>query len=141
MAFRFNKWYLCAFIIVLIIEIIIGVFVHDNFIRPYVGDVLVTVLIYCFIKSFIANELKLLPLYIFIFACLVEIGQYFNLVDLLGLGNNRIARIIIGAYFDLMDIVCYLVGCIGLFLFQIVKRRVNNSHIKTVDTKRQGDIS
>ncbi|MDR2971495.1 MAG: DUF2809 domain-containing protein [Bacteroidales bacterium] len=129
MAFRLNKGYLCAFIIVLIIEIIIGVFVRDNFIRPYVGDVLVTVLIYCFIKSFVANELKLLPLYVFIFACLVEIGQYFNLVDLLGLGNNKIARIIIGTHFDLMDIVCYLVGCIGLFLFQIAtKRHTGKSH-------------
>jgi hypothetical protein len=49
---------------------------------------------------------------------LVEIGQYFNLVNLLGLGNNTLARIIIGTCFDLMDIVCYLVGCAGLFLFQ-----------------------
>ena len=41
---------LFSFIIVFIIEAIIAVFIHDNFIRPYFGDVLVVVLIYCFIK-------------------------------------------------------------------------------------------
>ena len=42
--------YLLAFILLLLLEIIIAVFVHDRFIRPYVGDVLVTVLL-CFFNS------------------------------------------------------------------------------------------
>jgi len=104
------------------IEAIIAVFIHDNFIRPYLGDVLVVVLIYCFIKAFVRNETKLLPLYIFIFALLVEVGQYFNLAELLGLSEYRIARVIIGATFDIKDIACYMVGCVGLFLFEMIKR-------------------
>lgn len=32
--------YIIAFVILLVTEIYIGVFVHDKFIRPYVGDVL-----------------------------------------------------------------------------------------------------
>ena len=75
---KINIKYLCAFFVVLITEIIIAVFVKDNFIRNNLGDVLVVVLIYCFIKTFIRNEMKLLWLYIFIFAVLIEIGQYFN---------------------------------------------------------------
>lgn len=39
-------WYLTAFVILLMVEICIALFVHDRFIRPYVGDVLVTVLLY-----------------------------------------------------------------------------------------------
>ena len=128
MKFRLNKKFFCAFIIVLVIEIIIAVFINDNFIRPYVGDVLIVVLIYCFIKSFVANDIKLLPWYIFIFAVLVEIGQYFNLVYLLGLGDYQIARIIIGTTFDPIDIVCYLIGCIGLVLFEKAKRRSDKSN-------------
>ena len=127
MKLRLNKKYLIAFILVLVIEIIIAVFINDNFIRPYVGDILVVVLIYCFIKSFVANELKLLPLYIFIFALLVEIGQYFDLAKLLGLYDYTIARIIIGNTFDLMDIACYLVGSIGLYLFEVAKRHIDKS--------------
>ena len=125
MKIRLNKKYLCAFIVVFIIEAIIAVFIHDDFIRPYVGDSLVVVLIYCFIKAFVRNETKLLPLYIFIFALLVEVGQYYNLAELLGLNDNRIARIIIGSTFDIMDIACYLVGCVGLFLFKrLCDRRI-----------------
>ena len=114
---------LFSFIIVFIIEAIIAVFIHDNFIRPYLGDVLVVVLINCFIKTFVRNETKLLPLYIFIFAVLVEVGQYFNLVTLLGLSEYKLARIIIGSTFDMKDIACYLVGCVGLFLYEMIKRR------------------
>jgi len=117
---------LFSFIIVFIIEAIIAVFIHDNFIRPYLGDVLVVVLIYCFIKAFVRNETKLLPLYIFIFAVLVEVGQYFNLVTLLGLSEYKLARIIIGSTFDMKDIACYLVGCVGLFLYEMIKRRFMN---------------
>lgn len=54
-------------------------------------------MIYCFIKTFVRNEIKLLPLYIFVFAVLVEIGQYFNLAELLGLSDYTIARVIINA--------------------------------------------
>ena len=123
MRIRLNAKYLCAFIAVFMIEAIIAVFIRDNFIRPYLGDVLVVVLIYCFIKTFVGNEIKLLPLYIFVFAALVEIGQYFNLAKLLGLSDYAIARVIIGSTFDLKDISCYLVGCTGLFLYEMIKQR------------------
>jgi hypothetical protein len=120
--FRLNIKYLRAFIIILIIEAIIAVFIHDHIIRPYGGDVLIAPLIYCLIRSLIAKEIKPLPLYIFIFLVLVEIGQYFNLARLLGLGDYRIARIILGATFDLKDIVCYLAGCAGLCLYEMTQK-------------------
>ncbi|WP_331665956.1 ribosomal maturation YjgA family protein [Lacrimispora sp.] len=123
MRFRLNMKYLCAFIMVFIIEVLIAAFVNDKFIRPYVGDVLVVVLIYCFIRSFVKMEVKLLPLYIFIFAVLTEVGQYFHLAKLLGLSDYKIARIIIGSTFDFKDIACYLAGCAGLFLYETVKGR------------------
>jgi len=118
MKINLSKKYLCVFIVVFIIEAIIAVFIQDNFVRPYLGDVLVVVLIYCLIKTFVRNEIKLLPLYIFIFAALVEISQYFNLAKLLGLNDYKIVRIIIGSTFDIKDIACYLVGCVGLFLYE-----------------------
>ena len=120
MKIKLSKKYLCVFIVVFIIETIIAVFIQDNFVRPYLGDVLVVVLIYCLIKTFVRNEIKMLPLYIFIFAALVEISQYFNLAKLLGLNDYKIVRIIIGSTFDIKDIACYLVGCVGLFLYENV---------------------
>jgi hypothetical protein len=124
-----NIKYLATFFATLIIEVIIALYAKDNFIRAYLGDVLVVVLIYCFIKSFIKIETEYLWLYIFIFATLIEIGQYFNFVDLMGLGEYRIARIILGTTFDIRDIICYFVGCIGILLFNISLKRKNSSKI------------
>lgn len=110
--------YLVAFIIFFIIEVLIAVYVHDDFIRPYVGDILVVILLYCFVKIFVPYKAKLLPLYIFIFSAFVEILQYFKLVEVLGLQDNRFARIVIGSVFDWKDILCYGVGCILLYWYE-----------------------
>ena len=48
------RWgYLAASIIVFIIELIIALYVHDRIIRPYIGDMLVVVLVYCFVRVFV----------------------------------------------------------------------------------------
>ena len=104
------------FLLLLFAEIIIALFVRDNFIRPYIGDVLVTVLICTFLRIFIPESVKLLPLYVFIFAAGVEILQYFRVVEVLGLADNRFFSILIGSVFDVKDIVCYGVGCV-VFIF------------------------
>ena len=62
------RWgYLAASIIVFIIELIIALYVHDRIIRPYIGDMLVVVLVYCFVRVFVPRGLKRLPLYVFPF--------------------------------------------------------------------------
>lgn len=105
-------FYAFTFIILAIIEVLIALFVRDNFIRPYVGDMLVVILIYCFIRIFIPDKLKFLPLYVFIFALVVEISQYFNLIDTLGLSESYLAQCILGSSFDFKDILCYALGCV-----------------------------
>ncbi len=53
---KINKRYLSAFFILLTIEVFIALFVHDNFIRPYIGDVLVVIVIYTFIRGIIRRK-------------------------------------------------------------------------------------
>lgn len=101
---------------ILITEVLIALFVNDNFIRPYLGDILVVVLIYTFIRIFVPESLKLLPLYVFIFAAGIEVLQYFQIVKILGLENNTFFRVVIGSVFDWKDIMCYAVGCICVCL-------------------------
>ncbi len=48
----FNIRYFLLFIALLIIEILIALYVHDEIVRPYIGDVLVSILVYCFVKAF-----------------------------------------------------------------------------------------
>lgn len=116
--------YASCFLVILIIEIIIGAYIHDAFIRPYVGDVLVVVLICCFIRIFIPCSLQWLPVYVFIFACFIESLQYFQLADMLKLSDNGFARVILGATFDWKDILCYAVGCSLFGLAEYVERKI-----------------
>lgn len=103
--------YAAGFILLLIVEVLIALYLHDNFIRPYVGDILVVVVLYFFIRMFIPNGVKLMPIYIFIFAAGIEVSQYFKLVEILGLQKNTFFRVLMGSVFDIKDIVCYGVGC------------------------------
>lgn len=100
------------FLVILIIEIGIALFVRDNFIRPYVGDMFVTVLICCFVRVFIPEKFNIAPLFVFLFSSIVEIGQYFDFVKLLGLDNSLLISTLLGRTFSVADIICYGIGCI-----------------------------
>lgn len=123
-----NKRLIYAFatIILIAVEVLIALFVHDNFVRPYIGDVIVVVVVYCFVRIIIPEKVYLLPLYVFLFAAMVEVLQYFHIVDLLGLGNSTFFRVLIGGVFDLKDILCYGAGCLLLGVFELFRfRRVH----------------
>jgi len=110
--------------VLFLIELLIALFVHDNFIRPYVGDVLVGVLIYTFVRIFVPEGVRLLPLYIFLFAAGVEVLQYFRIAEILGLSDNRILSVAVGSVFDVKDIVCYGVGCVMLGVYEFIREKV-----------------
>lgn len=108
--------YLVLFLVLVTVEVLIALFVHDSFVRPYVGDVIVVAVICCFLRIFIPNKIKLMPLYVFLFAAVVEVLQYFDYVTVLGLGGSKFFRILLGTSFSYADIICYAVGgviCIG----------------------------
>ena len=114
--------YLTATIVLLIIEVLIALYVHDDFVRPYVGDMLVVVVVYTFVRILIPEKVRLLPLWVFIFAVAVEILQWFHIVDILGLTDNRFFSVLIGGVFDVKDILCYGVGCIMLGGYEYLTR-------------------
>lgn len=113
---KINYKYLISFIILFIIEVIIALFIDDKIIRPYIGDILVIILMYTFIRSFIKKPIKFLFIYLFFFATFVEVMQYFNILEILGLQNNRFLSIIFGSVFDIKDVLCYLIGSIILLV-------------------------
>ncbi len=109
----------------LIIEILIALCIHDNFIRPYAGDILVTVLVYCFIRIFIPNGVRMMPLYVFIFSASVEIVQYFRVLEMIGLTNNTFLRIVLGSVFDFKDIFCYGIGCLIVRIYELLRLQIH----------------
>lgn len=111
--------YLISFIVLMIIEIVIALYIHDNFIRPYIGDILVMGVLYTFIRIFIPEQLHSLPYILFVFAIIIEVLQYFNFADLLGI-NSKILRIVLGSTFDVKDILCYAIGTILIVTIQYI---------------------
>lgn len=105
-----RRIYACLAALFAAVIVFIALFVRDDFIRPYGGDVLVTVLICCAVRV-VFLRLPLLPLWVFLFAAGVEIGQAFGLVDLLGLGHITFFRIALGTTYSTADLLCYAVGC------------------------------
>ena len=115
--------YLIATLVLLAVEVFICLFVHDRLIRPFIGDVLVVILIYAFIRIFIPDKVRLLPLYVFIFAVAVEVLQLLKIVEVLGLQDNRLMSTIIGTSFDIRDILCYFVGCAFCGIWEYLRYR------------------
>lgn len=117
--------YILAFVLLLTVEILIALFVRDDFIRPYGGDILVTVLICAAVRILFPTGIRFLPLWVFLFAAGVEIGQYFDFVTLLGLGNIAFFRILLGSTFSFEDLLCYAAGCV---LFLLGEKLLRRSH-------------
>ncbi len=96
----------------LLIEVGIAIFVRDDFVRPYIGDVLAVMVVYAGIRTIWPRGVKWLPAYVFLFAVGVEVSQYVGLVRWLGVQDNRIVSVLLGGVFDLKDVLCYGVGCL-----------------------------
>jgi len=106
----FNVKYFKYNLLLLFIIVLIASVVTDQFIRPFVGDALIVIWMYLFVKSFVAIKSTLLAHSVLIFSYTIECAQYFNLVRFLNLQDAPLARIIIGSTFDWLDFVAYTVG-------------------------------
>lgn len=118
MAKKLRITYILLFFVLLLTEVFIALYVRDRFVRPYVGDALVTILLCCLCRSVVPQKLPALSIYVFGFATLVEIAQYFEVIKSLGLENNRLISTIAGTTFSVMDLVCYGVGCLIFFIIE-----------------------
>ena len=61
---------------------------------------------------------------VLLFSYLVEVLQYFNFVEIIGLQDNKLARIVIGTSFSWWDILFYTLGI--LFVILVEKLALKN---------------
>lgn len=126
---KLNRTYLVITIALFLVEIMIAVFLHDQYIRPYVGDFLVVILIYCFIRSFLNISVMTAAVLTLLFAYVIEVLQYFKLVELLGLENVTWARVVLGSSFEWIDIVAYT---LGILVVLVIERNFSYRNNKTI---------
>ena len=107
-------------------EILIGLFTH-GFVRNYIGDVFVVILIYTLFRTISPDRPRvwyILPTFILVFAFAVEFLQLWGFCDKLGI-ENRLLRIIIGTGFSVEDLVSYTSGIIPCYMTEKFIRRTN----------------
>jgi len=99
-------------------EIGIALYINDRFVRPYVGDFLVVILIYYFVKTFLAAPFWLLFWAVLFFAYFVELAQYLQLLRFLGWQNSQVARVVMGVAFEWGDMLAYTLGMLTVVAFE-----------------------
>lgn len=120
--------YAAAFAVLLGVEVMIALFVHDRFVRPYLGDVLAVVTVYCGARIVFVNKPRFLSVWVTALAFVVELLQLTDISEHVG----RVLAVILGSTFDVKDLLCYAIGGIIAAAWDILKYRIGekNSDIK-----------
>ena len=114
--FKLRPRFLLASMALLLVLIFIALFVRDQFVRPFLGDVLAVIWLHLTARSFIDRSPRLLATLVLLVAIALELGQYADLIHLLGLEGSRAARILLGATFDPLDLFAYFTGWVLILL-------------------------
>ncbi|NNV53838.1 ribosomal maturation YjgA family protein [Limnovirga soli] len=115
---RFQKKYFIPAILLFVTEVLIAIFLHDKYIRPYFGDFLVVILMYCSIKSLFNIPPWPLAISVLLIAYLLEVLQYFHFLQLFGLQHVVWLNIILGNGFAWGDLVAYTLGIVTVLLLE-----------------------
>ena len=119
---RFHLGYFLLSLLFFLIEIAIAKYV-TGWIRSYLGDVLVIMLIYSAVMTIIKLNKKVVVLLTLILAFAIEFSQYFKLAELLGFEKGSIAYIVLGNTFSVEDLICYLVGGFVILIIESMNFR------------------
>lgn len=118
MKLTFNSKFLFIFLAIFIIEVLIGKYLYDAFIRPFGGDVFVVVLIYTFFRVFLKTDNKKLALGVLIFSFVIEFLQSVHYVTWFGWENNKLMSTLLGTSFSVYDLLAYFVGYLICLCFK-----------------------
>jgi hypothetical protein len=107
--------------------LIVSLFNDNHFIRGFVGDIIVILLVYFLIKIFYNFPALKLTIFILGVAFSTELLQYFRLTTFLGLEHNTIAKLILGSVFDPYDLLAYTLGAV--MVYNIDTRLIKGANI------------
>lgn len=122
---RRQVYFLLCIACFIICIIIVLFFNNDSFVRGYIGDFIIVILLYFFIKSIYDFQPINLALITLTFAFLTEFMQYIGIMNYFGLGNNLISKIIIGSEFDPFDLIAYVLGlCLAYYIDDRIIKKI-----------------
>jgi hypothetical protein len=92
------------------VEVLIARFAHDRLIRPYAGDFLAAILLYCLLKSGWPAPARRVALVALLVSYAIEVAQLAQLLPRLGWQHVRVARLVLGSAFSWGDMLAYTLG-------------------------------
>ena len=104
------KYFLISLTLLIAELLVATTFSGIAFVRSYLSDFLVVILIYYLLKTFRDSSPLVLSVSVFLFACGIETLQFFHIADLLGLQRGSLLSILIGNSFSWIDLLMYLGG-------------------------------
>lgn len=107
---RFQKNYFVIALFLFLLLVFIARYIRDSFIRPYGGDLLVVIFLYCLVRSFFTIPVKKAIFWVLLFSFLIEGLQYLQIIKHLGLEKNTVAVAILGSHFEWLDLLLYSAG-------------------------------
>lgn len=116
--FRFNRTYFLLALGLFLVEVLIAMYVKDAIIRPYGGDFLVVIWLYCCVMAVAEVNKTKAAIGVLLFAYLIEILQYFRYAHRLGLEHNKVAMIVLGSSFEWGDMIAYTLGILTVLLIE-----------------------
>jgi Protein of unknown function (DUF2809) len=116
--FTFSLRPAILFLVLFLVEVIIALYFHDAFVRPYFGDFLAVIAVYYFIKTFIKISVNLAILLAFVIATVIEVFQYIQILKYINLDKNETVSILVGNSFSWGDMLAYALGSIFVFYFE-----------------------
>lgn len=119
---KFSKKYFITFIFLLFTEILLTQ--TTGFIRHTFGDYLAAIGVYCIVKSFFYFPPISLGIGVLLFSFIIELLQLTSLLDVLGLGQNKLANIIFGNTFSFTDLIAYTLGTATIVYIDV---KISNS--------------
>ena len=117
--------------ILLLIEILIARFVNDDFIRPYLGDFLVVILLYCFLMAISRISVLKGLFVVLLFSFAVEFFQLINIVKVLQYQPPQVVMIVLGSSFSVWDLLAYSLGIITCYFIEIYRKPYTESFTKS----------
>ena len=107
---RFSYRYFLLAVGLFMLEIGIARFAHDRFVRPYVGDFLATILLYCLLKSvWLAPAGRVVAVALLV-SYGIEVAQLAHVLSWLGWQQSAAARLVLGSQFEWGDMLAYTLG-------------------------------
>lgn len=120
---RLSLKYIGIFVFLFVIEIVIAVYVKDDFVRPYLGDTIVVILIYAFVMGILKladgfSNKAIVATAVLFFAFIIEGLQAISFIDKIGMGDIWWARIIFGTSFSWWDMLAYVGGFLVILIIE-----------------------